>query len=258
MKMSRWFVLLGLVAALSLATFAQQQQPQQQQQPEGGRRFYPGRERDGGIVGMPATRPGAGQGWMAWRSLEAPSDEDWTKVESFMKENLPNTFAAYEKMEHPMRKEGARRRIYAQYKELMQLQEKGAEDKGAKTRYEARLDQAKKGDEILGLVMKWHNADPKDKPARRAELRQAVKQRIEAELKERQAQIDALRTRLEEQEKKLQTDKTALDSNLEKRVDFFIDHSAQYVNPAPQTQRGLGFRVPTAQEGVDVNASQHH
>jgi len=252
MKHWRWFV-LGLVA-LPLVVLAQDGGDQLPRGRRGG--FY----REG--MGSPTTRPWGRYGM----NLEPVDDADWGKVESFMKENLPNTLSAYNKMADKApdgspwnRKEGAKRRIYAQYKELMQLEEKAADgsDKGAKARYQARLDQAKKGDEILGLVMKWHNADPKEKPARRQELRAKVKERIQAELKERQAQIEALRNRLEEQEKKLQADQSSLDKNLESRVEFFIDHSAQFVNPVPPAPRGNGSRgVPPAREGIDNAGEQ--
>jgi len=207
-----------------------------------------------------ATRPSWG---MRGMNLEAPSDEEWAKTLKFMEANLPNTLEAFNKMnaESP-RREGTRRRIYAQYKELTQLQERAdtadgttAEGKTLKARADARLDQAKKGDEILGLVMKWHNAAPKDKAARRQELRDKVKERMSAELKERQAQIETLRARLEDQEKKLKADQEAMDKSLESRVDFFIDHSAQFVNPAPNP-RGSGYPHPPAREGVENAGEQ--
>jgi len=226
---SKWtLVSLAVLCALPLIGEAQQQQPPQQSQRTA---MEPGR------YNMMRWGP-RGEGSATRPYLRLPSDEEWTKVSTFMKDELPNSWALYQRMsdKNPGRGEEAKRRIFQRYQELHK-------DKDSSEIFEAKLKQAKIGDEILPLVAKMHEAPDSEKPALESQLREKVKEKIGVELKERELRIQDLAAKLDREKAKLAEDRVKMEASLDARVNSLIHPGGEgggNARPSEGMRRGEG------------------
>ena len=182
-----------------------------------------------------ATRPAPQFGGR----FEPVTDEQWNEVLPFVKDNFKNALAALDKMSDagPIPRQARNKaRIYAQVRDLRQLQDRDPE------RYQSRLEQAKLGDEIFGLVEKLRVAPRKEQGKLHQELRSKVRARVQAELEERERLIEKLTKQLDTQKKQLENDKLRLasDEELEKRVEFFVKSGNFFRGGSPGRLEGRG------------------
>jgi hypothetical protein len=175
----------------------------------------------------PSSRP--------YLRLPMPTDEEWAKVSAFMQQELPNSWNLFERMPENVvwRREEAKRRIFQRYQELHK-------DKDSPRLFEAKLRQAKLGDEILPLVAQVREANDADRPALESQLREKVKEKIDAELKERELRIHDLAQRLEKEKVKLAEDRVKMEASLDARVKNLIRGEGGGVRPGDGGRRREG------------------
>jgi hypothetical protein len=178
-----------------------------------------------------AMRAGDGGGASTRPFVRMPTEEEWTKVSAFMQQELPNSWSLFQRMpENVWRREEAKRRIFQRYQELHK-------DKDSPALFEVKLKQAKLGDEILPLVAEVREANDADRPALEGKLRSKVKEKIDAELKERELKIQDLAQKLEKEKVKLSEDRVKMEASLDARVKNLIRGDNSGVRPGDGMRR---------------------
>ncbi len=157
-----------------------------------------------------------GRHWSGSRG--SPTDEQWSAVIDFMKENSPRRAADVESLQSEPRGQFLRSLVANRYDYLMSLKN---EDPSGEI-YAIQLKKLQVEDGIYGLLSDAQKAGNMPE-ADKTRLRDLVTQLIDVNFKEREHRIKRVRESLDKSEKSLTADKGNRNAMIEDRVRQFMD-----------------------------------
>jgi hypothetical protein len=216
----RWIMVILLAGALSPAAWGQQ---------EGDRRG----PSDGRPPGMgPGFRRGDGRWGIP------PDDEEWGRIQKFMKEHSPRRWDALSKLNNDQQNR-LKQVIWRRFR-LLEMIKNNNDD----TFYNLRVKRLETEDEIFGLTRDLRNASTEKEVEIRRKLKDAIGQLLDLGVQEHQARI----TRWE---KLIADEKVVMDREKQDRETLIKKH----MKAAERESGGLGDETATTQESADQPAT---
>lgn len=159
---------------------------------------------------------------------EPISDEEWDRIEAFLKEHAPVRLAMYQELLERAGPESfmvsrIRMRVGGKARMLIDMQERAPE------LYEFAVRQFEIEDKLAGLLRTMRDPDERT-PERKKEAAQLVRELIENNLDEREARLAKMREDLAREEAELARDRQRMDELIEKRLEGFQREYERLVN----------------------------
>jgi len=161
---------------------------------------------------MPSTQPG-----MRMRAPDYPrwmSREEQSEVEDFARDHMKNLLAL-SNQSPPIRQQRLLRYASARMHALLQTRTNPSV-------FGRLIRDIESEDEVFAFISDLEGAAPADRPALREKIRAKMREIVDHFLDERAQRIELLKTRLDDEQKRLQDDRANRDQIVDQRVDRFM------------------------------------